>query len=158
MSQAIVDMMQLQRDYVKPFGRWRVDANDDRIQFLGIYEGNVDEIALHLADKQGYGLNFERLASLPEKLLPTGTGAIVSFGAPGFSNLTPEQRQMLLADVYQSRPVRIQQSAYYAAVQIQAGKTTLEEEKIEKVAKVAAIMNKLNAEDAAVLRECLAQK
>ncbi len=99
------------------YGVWIVSTEADcegrSAKRLGIYEGHIDEIALHLADKAMYSLFFSRyeaIISIPGE----ATGANVSV------NLSEIEKVDIAAlnSMFSERPISVRPSNYYHSFEI----------------------------------------
>ena len=76
--------MEKKLSYMEPNGLWKVSTEADcegrSTRDLGIYRGNWYEIALHLADRSGYSLTFEKIDETKFTLPKTFTRDKVDVG------------------------------------------------------------------------------
>jgi len=123
--------MVIAEKYKNAYGTWLVSTenNSDGTErkLLGTFKGYVDEIALHLAEKGYYGLNFQTWEQ-PEKFTPSRTEVDVSFGIDSNTwNISADERVADLKDVFRDRPVDISRSNYYASFKIKMQKSDIKE-------------------------------
>lgn len=113
------------------YGTWEVftegDCEGKSTRFLGTFTGHVDEIALHLACKCEYTLNFKREKDSTPLLEPTKSCVDVQF-IDDYG--TPSQFKSLngLKEVLKDRPVQVTHSKYYKSFKI----TTDDKEEVER--------------------------
>lgn len=110
--------------YDNSFGTWKVTTEGDvegrTTTNLGIYEGHIDEIALHLADKCSYALSFELVE--PMKAF-TPTKSYVDIALPPDSetwDLGMLDRVSWFNNFLKNRPVEVAPSNSHASVRIVA--------------------------------------
>ena len=92
-------------------GLWKVTTEGDvegrTINDLGTYFGNISEIALHLADKAYYGLNFRKVEPI-DKYIPSKNAVHVSI-----SGVKVDEDFNMLKESFKGYPVVIEKSNYY---------------------------------------------
>lgn len=151
-------MKTLNPQYVSPFGTWKVTTEGDvegkTTQDLGTYTGYIDEIALWLADRCYYSLQFQTVK--PESVrigAPTRKQVNISLGIDsGTWHMTPEERTQAISKIMMDneRPVSVKKSNYYASVTLTTDQRTLEERK--KDAR-EAVLAKMTPEERELLGE-----
>lgn len=108
----------MKEEYKNPFGTWEVTTEGDvegrSRKNLGTHTGNVDDIALHLADKCYYVLNFKKV-EITQEFVTKRKEVNISFdyGAVDIKNDLDEVRE-----VFSERPVSIEIGQYYNAIKI----------------------------------------
>lgn len=138
----------LNPDYDTAWGIWRVTTEGDcegrTTKELGVWEGYIDEIALHLADRVMYGLCFDVAESKSSSSLPpAGKEVNISFGInSGTWNMSREERLAVFDNIIarSNRPVRVEESNYFACVTIQTDARTVQQRKADARAAVLARM------------------
>jgi len=111
--------------YLTPYGNWKVTTEGDcegkSTTQLGTYTGYIDEIALFLANKSYYGLQFSAvIEQMPKNPVPTAKSVNVSLDIDsGTWDLSPEARMCFAQRLFRSRPVIVGQSNYYACFTLQ---------------------------------------
>lgn len=138
--------------YANPYGRWKVTTTGTGMgENLGYWEGNIDEIALHLADQTAYALCFTRLLDTNEiDLAPTRAEVEVQLDIEsGTWDMTPEERLRYVAQAFKgaNRPVTIEDGSYYATFKI-VGK---DPEEIKRDILRRKALSKLTSEEKAAL-------
>lgn len=118
------------------YGRWKVTTEGDcegrTVTQLGYWDGYVDEIALHLAEKAYYGLKFTFVDPQPKQLVPTMPEVHVQFDIEsGTWDMKREHRVLEMKKLFKDRPVFIDKSNYYASFKIKS-KENISQEDIEK--------------------------
>ena len=144
--------------YDNPYGVWKVSTEDDidgrSMRNLGVYEGFVDEIALYLADKSVYELQFEAVVptKIDAKTHPATRNQVnVMFGFDSrLSSLPHNERTARMRHVFSKRPCVIEDSTNYGCISIRA-KQSLSEEELEHRRKVRSILEKLSDDDLDIL-------
>lgn len=141
------------KPYTNVYGLWNVTTEGDcegrSTKNLGDFEGNIDEIALHLADKCYYSLRFT-LISPPEftTYKPTGDSVNVSLDIKSNTwNYTNDEMVREMSEIFKHRPVTIQPCTYYAAFTISIPESVKHAEK----KKIKTAMSKLSAEEIELL-------
>ena len=136
--------------YNNPFGLWQVttegDAEGRSTKYLGEFEGFVDEIALHLAEKCCYSLRFRRLEQRTKSLPKTRNSIDVMFDIESGTWGTSKERVEKVSKIFEGRPVLISNSNYFASFKISVIES--EEEKKKKREKA---LSKLTEEDKKLL-------
>ena len=107
---------------LQPYGVWKVTTEGDcegrSIKQLGIHEGYVDEIALCLADKNSYSLEFTRVAA-PQKLeLYSPVCGETTITVHNESEIYGALSLADLQTMFEGRPVTIKKSNYYKSVKL----------------------------------------
>lgn len=115
------------------FGLWKVTTEEDcegkTIMNLGIWKGDIDDIALFLADKAVYSLTFSP-ASINIPKDPTYTSVNVTLDINSNTwNLNADERVKVVSPIFKGKPVIISPSNYYGAFKITTTKETLEEKR-----------------------------
>lgn len=112
----------MKEPYNNSFGVWTVTTEGDvegrTITNLGVFEGHIDEIALHLADKCYYSLRFEGVQ--PVKVF-TPKKAYVDICLPidsGTWDVGIDNRVACFREMFINRPVDVVASNSYAAVRL----------------------------------------
>lgn len=144
--------------YANPMGTWKVTTEGDcegrSVQDLGIFTGYVDEIALALADRCYYSLEFTAIEPTTVPLQQNSVAKEVHVHFNVSSNtwgLKSPERAAIATQVFKDRPVRIGESCYYASFKIIRGKTETEsKQEIDHIKRRAALA-KLTAEEKAIL-------
>jgi hypothetical protein len=108
--------------YKTTYGLWQVTTEGDvegkSTTQLGTHEGYIDEIALHLADKQFYGLTFKQIKPI-EKFEPTRSKVNVQLAIDsGTWDTGREQLAAEMREFFADRPVHIEPCNYYASFTI----------------------------------------
>ena len=92
------------------YGTWSVTTEGDcegkSVSRLGSYEGYIDEIALHLAEKCYYTLNFKPIENIRGEFKPTKTDVSISLDLKDYS--VDEIKK-----IFSSRPVKVERGCYY---------------------------------------------
>jgi len=98
------------------YGTWKVTTEGDckgrRTRQLGTFTGHVDEIALHLANKCYYTLDFTEINPHPAGLIPTGVSTRVRINS-GEVGRTFNNDARAMTDLFYDRPVKISDCNYY---------------------------------------------
>lgn len=107
------------------YGVWIVSTDGDcegrSAKRLGIYEGHIDEIALHLADKAMYNLFFSRYEAVVNKPgEPTGAVVAVSLDFCQNDNIG------LIDSMFSDRPVSIIPSTFFNSFEIVGDQDAIE--------------------------------
>lgn len=136
--------------YTNPYGTWAVTTEGDcegrSITNLGTFTGYVDEIALYLANKSYYSLRFKAVKNVNE-FPPSATKVNVSFDIDSNTwNLGKYALNKKMSELFNDRPVTINNSNYYASFEIS---TT--DSDAEKKIKRAEALNKLSDEEKEIL-------
>lgn len=113
---------------MKIYGKWEVhNHSDDRSWFMGVFEGFIDEIALHLADRCSRSLEFKIADDLPGRT-PTGTRVLVMipseikqkfYRANTDHETSTKQAIDEVQKAFENRPVVISSSPVYGCFQIE---------------------------------------
>jgi hypothetical protein len=119
--------------YATTYGIWQVTTEGDvegrTTRQLGSYEGHVDEIALHLAEKAFYGLTF-KLQQKINKYIPTRTSVHVKFDIDSNTwNMDGNTIIRVMKELFADRPVNIEKSNYYASFKISTEKNQRAEDR-----------------------------
>lgn len=122
--------------YSSPYGTWEVTTEGDcegrSMTSLGTFTGYVDEIALYLANKAYYSLNFRAQKKQPERLTPTETSVTVSFDIESETwDFTPLERAAYFKELFKDRPVKIERVGMFACFKISVEKEETREELIK---------------------------
>lgn len=136
----------MKEEYKNLFGTWSVTTEGDvegrSVKQLGTYIGYVDEIALHLADKCYYSLEFTKEKTVT-KYTPKRKSVSVRFNIESKTwnkgSLKPIQ------EAFRGRPVNISDSNYYSAFLITTD--NFDEEQVKK----AKALEKLSDEEKKLL-------
>ena len=120
----------LSTDYSNPYGTWIVTTEGDvegrSVKQLGTFTGFIDEIALYLANKCFYSLNFSKTEMVKE-FKPTKDEVHVSFDIQsGTWDMNSSQRANVAREIFKNRPVTIREGQYYASFVI-SGKMSEED-------------------------------
>lgn len=139
----------MNNEYANLYGTWEVTTEGDvegrSTRNLGTHTGWVDEIALHLGNKCGYSLCFNKVEEI-KTYNPTVKSVNVSFGVKsGTWNLNSSERSNLMSIIFKDRPVTIEKSNYYSAFVITSKTVSEDEIKRQKA------LNKLNDEEKKLL-------
>lgn len=126
--------------YKNVCGLWTVTTEGDcegrSTKQLGTFEGYVDEIALFLANKAYYSLQF-KLQKKIKKYYPTCKSVDVSFDIDsGTWDLKPKERINLMKDFFSDRPVYIEEGQYFACVKIRTTENLKHKEKEKALGKL----------------------
>lgn len=108
--------------YKNTYGLWKVTTEGDvegrSTTQLGTHEGYIDEIALHLADKQYYSLKFEQIEPI-EKYEPKRKKVNVQLAIDsGTWNSSNDQLVAEMTKFFADRPVHIEHCNYFASFTI----------------------------------------
>lgn len=133
----------MDQNYKNVYGTWLVSTEGDvegrTTKVLGCFTGYVDEIALHLADKCYYTLEF-KIQGNPVKYIPKRQSVNVRFDV--YSNtwdMDEENRLNEMRKIFGNRPIKIENANVYASFKIVSSS---EKEKI---------LNKLTKEEKEIL-------
>ena len=118
--------------YDSIYGTWQVTTEGDvegrSTKFLGTFTGYVDEIALYLAKKCYYSLQFKKIE--PVEFKPTKNEVHVMFDIEtGTWDMGQMERTKMMQDFFVVRPVHIKKSNYYGSFVISTTGETEEDEK-----------------------------
>lgn len=141
--------------YTKLFGVWRVTTEGDvegrSTEHLGTFEGWIDEIALWLADRCYYSLNFKKIDPKKGKVgAPTRKSVNVTFDIDSGTWDMHSNRHEEVGKLFEAanRPVRIKPGIAYASFVIETDTETRE----EKMAKAKeSLKSKMTAEELELL-------
>lgn len=141
--------------YTNKFGRWKVTTEGDvegrTTNDLGVWEGYVDEIALHLADKCYYSLTFKFLEPQPEKLIPVKNKVNIQFDIDsGTWDFSPEGLVKNMKIWFKDRPVQVENCNYYASFTIKS-KESLNPEEIKKMKALKKLKKSMSEEELELL-------
>lgn len=116
-------------DYNSSYGIWKVTTEGDcegkTTRNLGIYEGNISDIAFYLKNKCEYSLRFS-----PAKATKIESCDVIHYGCVSVSldidsgtwNMSPEDRtnyfKVLLNTENREHVVTVEPGAYYASVKL----------------------------------------
>ena len=130
------------------FGLWKVTTEGDcegkTIRNLGIWRGDIDDIALFLANKVEYSLTFSPAYIYIPKA-PTDTSVNVTLDINSNTwELNADERAKIVSPIFKGKPVIISPSNYYGAFKITSTKETLEEKR-------KRILQKLTDEEKEIL-------
>lgn len=135
--------MELTKDYDSPYGIWKVTTEGDcegrTSKLLGFYEGYIDEIALALADKCMYSLEFEHFElNKLKSYIPKSKSVSVTLSIKSRTwDLTSNDRKKYADILFKNRPVVITQGSYFGSFKINAvGQKTEKEIKEEALSKL----------------------
>lgn len=112
-----------EQDYTVSKGFWRVRTEGDvegrSTRELGVFYGELDEIAFALADKAYYSLNFSKVnVEIP---IPKNLKKYVSIQLDIESktwDLTPLKRVSFFKNMLKDRPVVVEEGNYFASVKL----------------------------------------
>ena len=114
--------------YQDTFGTWKVttsaNVEGSKSKDLGIFTGFVDEIALHLANKRFYTLDFEKLDldvnAVCTPLFPTNTETHVTYHIESetWDTIKTPEGLLEVQESFKGRPVEVSASCYYAGFKI----------------------------------------
>lgn len=109
--------------YMNSYGYWRVTTEGDcegrSTTHLGTFKGHIDEIAYSLASKVYYKLEFEKVDTNLLKPNTKVKEVHISFDIDsGTWDFTPEERAISVAEVLKDRPVKVEESNYYAGIKL----------------------------------------
>lgn len=125
--------------YESLYGTWTVTTEGDEegrtVQNLGVFEGWLDEIAFHLAEKCYYSLKFKRVE--PRNINYRVTKKEVSVGfdiESGTWDMTPQARADMVQAMFnqQERSVRVKAGGGYAGFTL----VSTQETQAERVARL----------------------
>lgn len=138
--------------YSNPYGTWKVTTEGDvegrTTRQLGVFTGFVDEIALHLADKCYYSLNFTAAEEAVKTFTPKAEQVEISFNIDSNTwNMKPDERVEVIREMFKNRPVTIGDGHYYSSIQISSVMT--EEERLN--IKREKILAKLSDQEREIL-------
>lgn len=139
--------------YLNPYGLWKVTTEGDvegrTIRQLGIHKGYIDEIALALADRCYYSLNFKAVDPTEKNhLFPTRTKVNVQLDIDsGTWDMHGKTLVEYAKEIFKDRPVVVDECNYYASFTLLAQN---EKEAKEKVIREKAL-KKLSEEERKVL-------
>lgn len=107
-------------EYKEVYGTWKVTTEGDcegkTVTQLGTYTGFVDEIAKALADRAFYKLSFERLQPSEIRVIES---VAVDFSIKSKTwDLTAKERATIMKEVFKGRPVRVEESNYFASFKL----------------------------------------
>ena len=143
----------MKNNYDNVYGVWSVSTDADvegrTTTFLGVFEGFVDEIALHLANKAYYSLKFDKISKI-EWLdrTPTMSSVHVMFGID--SGTWGMNKETIVNDMkllFHNRPVEIKESNYYGSFKIVAKN----KEEVDKKILINKALSKLTEEEKELL-------
>ena len=128
--------MPIKPPYDNPYGIWEVTTEGDcegkTTRRLGVYSGYIDEIALALADKCCYSLQFSQLniVKVDNTFTPKCKTVTVNLDInSGTWDMSAHERVLAMEKVFKDRPVYIKQGQAYASFCIETIKQTVEEKK-----------------------------
>lgn len=142
----------MREDYKELSGTWKVTTEGDcegrSTQILGVYTGYVDEIALHLAHRCFYSLNFTKVEAESVSLPKNKNSVSVSFNIESktWDSIKTNGGLEEMKEVFKDRPVFISKSNYYASFTI-----STEEIIDERKQKREKALAKLSKEDRKIL-------
>ena len=138
--------------YNNPYGVWEVSTEGDCegkfTKKLGVYSGYIDEIALMLADKCAYSLEFSQLNIIKVdngvNFTPKckSVNVTLSIGS-GTWDMSANERALAMEEVFKNRPVYIKEAQEYATFCIETIKQTVEEKKQYALSKLTEEEKKL---------------
>lgn len=141
-------MKNINNDYLNPYGIWEVTTEADcegwGVHKIGIYEGYLDEIALHLADKVYYSLTLKKI--VPEKIekfTPKAKSIYVSFAYD--SNFTAKNIVINASKMLRNRPCQVKNGNRCSCVKICTDQYNEEDIKRQKA------LDKLSPEERKIL-------
>lgn len=114
--------IEINKDYNNPYGLWEVTTEGDcegkTVNYLGIHEGYIDEIAFNLADKCFYSLEFKKLnkANLPINKSSRKEVNILLDIRSNTWDMTDKERVNAFAEIFKDRPVNVKKCDYFASV------------------------------------------
>lgn len=137
------------------YGLWSVSTEGDcegrSTMGLGNHEGFIDEIALSLAGRAYYSLQFTPLKIIRqgERATPTKTEVNISFGinSAGTWNMTPGERVQYFKELFIGRPVTIDAGEVFACIKLISGLGPEGQERMRKEAARQKALSKLSPED-----------
>lgn len=113
----------MKEEYKELFGIWRVttEANEDgtRTTNLGFYEGYVDEIAFHLADKCYYSLRFEKIIPITS-FVAKEVEVRISFDSASetWHSVETDKGHEEIVKIFQKRPVEVRKDNHFACIRL----------------------------------------
>lgn len=126
------------------YGLWRVKTEGDEegrtMQNLGDWEGHIDDIALHLANKVYYSLHFTPIAPRSTELKPTAKQVEVTLNiSTGTWDLNSEERALLIKQwlAANNRQVTAINGRGYGSFAIVNDQIETEEERVARLKKQA---------------------
>lgn len=135
--------MELTKNYDSPYGIWKVTTEGDckgkTSDLLGFYEGYIDEIALALADKCMYSLEFKHfeLNKLKSRIPKNNFVSVTLDIESNTWDLTSDDRKKYAEILFKNRPVEITKGNYFGSFKINAiGQKTEKEIKEEALSKL----------------------
>lgn len=134
--------------YNKINGLWRVTTEGDcegrSIKDLGIYEGNIDELAFALADKCMYALKFSAVDPIELDMSPKCKTVDIQLNiSSGTWDMKSTTRAMEVGRLFKNRPVIVSESNYYGCVRLSTNQKTVAEKRADALAKLTAEERKL---------------
>ncbi len=125
------------KNYLNVYGTWNVTTEGDcegkSTSHLGTYTGFLDEIALHLADKCYYSLQFDAAERVVD-FKPTKKSVHISFGISSKTwDMGGETRVAYFRRIFKDRPnIEVKDGQFYASVEISNRTVVSEIEKKER--------------------------
>lgn len=140
----------IKEPYNNIYGLWNVTTEGDcegrSVCNLGVYEGNIDEIAFALADKCYYCLNFRAVSPKNYTLDMTPKSKTVDIQldiGSGTWDMDKGTRVVEVGNLMKNRPVDVIESNFYGCVRLVTNNKTIEEKKAEALAKLSLEERKL---------------
>ena len=130
----------LKNGYDEVFGTWEVTTEGDvegrTTKNLGNFTGYIDEIALYLANKCYYSLHFKKVVPITS-FQPTGSKVSVQLDISSGTwdnNIHSEKGLNEIRKVFAGRPVKIEDSNFYASFIINSDNEEIHNEILRKSA------------------------
>lgn len=138
------------------YGTWQVTTEGDcerrTTRNLGIYEGTIEDIAFHLADKAMYTLEFAPVQPINvDSSAPTATEVDISLRTPSWDKFDDIERLNTIKGLLRRREIDIVRGRYYNTVCMILGQTP-EQKEAARIATIhARAVAKLTDEERQVL-------
>jgi hypothetical protein len=131
------------KQYGQAYGIWKVTTEGDcegrSTRDLGIFKGFIDEIALHLADRCYYTLDFKPV-KLQEEFSPKANEVHISL---------PFDLSNNYSERFKDRPVTVEKGSFYKSILIRSKNALTQDEK-DKIER-EKILSKLTTEERKIL-------
>jgi hypothetical protein len=128
--------------YHQLYGYWAVTTEGDcegrTTRNLGTFKGWLDEIALHLADKNHYSLHFKKV-EMVDNYLPKAKKVSVTLDIDSETwNMTPDQRAAYVQRIFDAnnRDVKIVTGQYHASFVLHADVEDITDKRTKALAKL----------------------
>lgn len=114
---------------ISPHGLWRVFSiqgdEGERLVDIGTHYGYVDEIALALADRQGWSLRFERVE--PLDMTPKRKSVVIEIDGVRQEVYGKTGEVNAYKQIFNGRPVEVRAADLYAGVEVSTQAKTVNE-------------------------------